>query len=1092
MTQDNWGDENLPKYQYKLNKKPKNMKKNLRYFMTLLLMMVASVGWADEESVTFSEKNYTNGQEISSYEGTNFSVTFDKGTNSNAPKYYTSGTAIRVYGGNTFTVSSDNTITDITLTFSSGEGTNAITADNGTYSDKTWTGSAKSVTFTVQGTTGHRRIAGIAVKYTTGGTSPCAKPTFSPAGGTYSTAQSVTLSTSTEGATIYYTIDGNDPTTNSNVYSVAIDVSANTTIKAFAAKDGYNDSEVAEATYTITQPKSISEVRAQGTGDVFTKGIVTSCSGTTGYIQDNGAAICVFGASLNVGDEVTVHGTLSTFNGLLEITQPEVVVLSNGNTVDPTVKTIAEINEDYANNNTLQGWLVKIEDATVTAINNQNTTISQDGNTIVVRNIDSSAEVAVGDIITLVGNIGCYNGAQIANPTDISKVSTGAPTINAEDVELAYNATSGEIAYTIDNPVDGVNLTASCTAEWISNITVESDKVTFTIPTTNEGTEPRTATVTLSYNGAEDKVVTVTQGVYVVDFATLPFEFDEGISAIEGTTGLTQEGLGTDYSSSPKLKFDNTGDYLILKINEEPGILTFDIKGNGFSGGTFTVQTSKDGSTYTELKSYTELSNTQSESIELNSDVRYVKWIYTSKSSGNVALGNIALAKPSNEGIITVAERNLDFDADEHNGTIVVEYTNIKAETAEIQFVDAVGETATYDWLTAELNSDKNINYNVSENTGEARTAYIKVYGVDNEDNDKYSALITITQAAPVIVGTDKYELVSDASSLADGDNIIIVKSDGTKGLSTTQNNNNRAAADVNKNNDDTITPTSEIEIITLEGNPQGWYLKVSGGYLYAASSSSNYLRTEENADDNAKAAITITDGSASIIFQGTNTRNVLRYNSGSDIFSCYGSASQSPVSIYKKVSDTPAKVHIKTATSGYTTLVSGEALDIVNLPDGLTAYYVTADGVSTEKVTLTKVTAAVPAETPLIFKGAVSTPYEIQIATGETTPLEGNKLAGYSYQPTNLTLNSAYILSGGEFHPTNAGTFPAGKAYLAVAVPTPSEAKNLTIVFGEGTGINNVNVNENESGKIFNLAGQQMKSAVKGVYIKNGRKYVK
>ena len=156
-----------------------------------------------------------------------------------------------------------------------------------------------------------------------------------------------------------------------------------------------------------------------------------------------------------------------------------------------------------------------------------------------------------------------------------------------------------------------------------------------------------------------------------------------------------------------------------------------------------------------------------------------------------------------------------------------------------------------------------------------------------------------------------------------------------------------------------------------------------------------------------------------------------------------------------------------------------------------MTAYYVAEGGVSTDKdkVTLTQVKAAVPAETPLIFKGAVSTPYEIPIATSGTA-LSDNQLAGSSTESTTFQNDGdAYILSGGEFHPTKAGTFPAGKAYLNVSAVN---AKALTISFAETNGINNVNVENNTNEKIFNLAGQQMKSAVKGVYIKNGRKYVK
>jgi hypothetical protein len=78
-----------------------------------------------------------------------------------------------------------------------------------------------------------------------------ATPTFNPAAGTYSTTQSVTLSTTTGGATIRYTTDGSTPTSSSTVYSTQITVSATTTLKAYASASGMTDSSVASATYTI-------------------------------------------------------------------------------------------------------------------------------------------------------------------------------------------------------------------------------------------------------------------------------------------------------------------------------------------------------------------------------------------------------------------------------------------------------------------------------------------------------------------------------------------------------------------------------------------------------------------------------------------------------------------------------------------------------------------------------------------------------------------------------------------------------------------------------------------------------------------------
>ena len=80
------------------------------------------------------------------------------------------------------------------------------------------------------------------------------KPTPSPAAGTYTSAQSVSLSCSKAGATIRYTTDGSDPTETSDVYSAPIDVTATTTIKAKAFKTAMTPSEITTALYTLRDP----------------------------------------------------------------------------------------------------------------------------------------------------------------------------------------------------------------------------------------------------------------------------------------------------------------------------------------------------------------------------------------------------------------------------------------------------------------------------------------------------------------------------------------------------------------------------------------------------------------------------------------------------------------------------------------------------------------------------------------------------------------------------------------------------------------------------------------------------------------------
>lgn len=131
-------------------------------------------GGSTTVSKDFSTQGYENGEVINNVSfDSNIDVVFNKGTNSNPPKYYDVGSAIRCYGGNYFTVSSSaGNITSIVFTFASGEDSNAINPNVGTYNSNTkkWTGEASSVIFTIGGTSGHRRVRSMSVTYSTPGT----------------------------------------------------------------------------------------------------------------------------------------------------------------------------------------------------------------------------------------------------------------------------------------------------------------------------------------------------------------------------------------------------------------------------------------------------------------------------------------------------------------------------------------------------------------------------------------------------------------------------------------------------------------------------------------------------------------------------------------------------------------------------------------------------------------------------------------------------------------------------------------------------------------------------------------------------------
>lgn len=199
----------------------------------------------------------------------------------------------------------------------------------------------------------------------------CATPTFTPAAGAYTSAQSVTIGCETAGATIYYTTDGTAPTTSSSVYSTAIPVSTTTTIKAMAAKAGNSNSDVATATYAIlahtgteADPYTVADARAAidanaGLTDVYATGIVSEI--VTAYNSDyknisfyistdgettsdqlqafrcEGIENVTDASQVQVGDIVVIKGNLTKYNSTYEFAQGnQLVSLQHSQKTTPT------------------------------------------------------------------------------------------------------------------------------------------------------------------------------------------------------------------------------------------------------------------------------------------------------------------------------------------------------------------------------------------------------------------------------------------------------------------------------------------------------------------------------------------------------------------------------------------------------------------------------------------------------------------------------------------------------------------------------------------------------------------------------------
>lgn len=149
-------------------------------FLTKMLLLFALVVgsvtsvWAEDftETITLSEQNYSNAQEVASTVGEVVTLTYDQGTSSTAPAYYNTGTGVRVYaGGKMIVTANNNVITKVVVTFNKNNNptismnSNGTTTSAGTSSPATWVGSATQVFFNVTNA-GHARIQKVEVTYT--------------------------------------------------------------------------------------------------------------------------------------------------------------------------------------------------------------------------------------------------------------------------------------------------------------------------------------------------------------------------------------------------------------------------------------------------------------------------------------------------------------------------------------------------------------------------------------------------------------------------------------------------------------------------------------------------------------------------------------------------------------------------------------------------------------------------------------------------------------------------------------------------------------------------------------------------------------
>lgn len=325
------------------------------------------------------------------------------------------------------------------------------------------------------------------------------------------------------------------------------------------------------------------------------------------------------------------------------------------------------------------------------------------------------------------------------------------------------------------------------------------------------------------------------------------------------------------------------------------------------------------------------------------------------------------------------------------------------------------------------------------------------------------------------------------------------------------QKSNNRAGVKISLDGNAAIMADGVESFVVEEGTKEGTFaLKSSNGYLYAASSSANNLKSQKTNDDNGSWAIAITSGTASVVAQGEITRNVMQfnYNNGSPIFSCYGSASQQPVSFYKKNGGftttysfcEPAGYMVTISSVGYATFSSNSksADEAVIIPEGVKAFTATY---ANKVVTLNEIEGGIiPAFEGVVLEGEPGTYFFEKTMYMGAAVADNDLWATGKYELSYEEMIDegaevyVYTLNNGSkgvnfYRMNEESKLGANKAYLRIAkAEFADEESSVSMRFGgDATLIESIHIVE--SNTYFDLQGRKVENPTNGLYIINGQK---
>ena len=929
------------------------------------------------------------------------------------------------------------------------------------------------------------------ITYEESASTVCATPTFSPAAGAVAYNTSVAISCATDEATIYYTTNGDTPTTSSSVYSSPIAITSAQTIKAIAVKDGLTNSEVGSAAYTIKTPDAPTfspdeGMVIQGTSLTLSSEAGTTIRYTTDETTPTNSVGTLYTSPITINSTQTIKAvaydgggntssvvskTYTVFVGdivTFDATSDTGTSLSKNKVSFTTSATESSVFKFYKNSTTTftatDGKIKRIEFTGVTGYAISNMTAS----TGTLNTSDSPNGVWTGNVTSVTFTASTAQARATLIKVYVAK--TAAPTFSVSEGEYS-SAQSVTISCATDGAAiyyttDGSTPTSSSTA--YSSPILVTETMTLKAIAINDGIESAVTSATYTMNRPAAPTFDVAGGVFDEAF-DLHLTATDGATIYYTTDGTTPTTGSSVYSTKVAISAATT---MVKAIAVKNG-LTSDVS----------------SATYTYDARTTPTFTLSSKAVDLKVNVEGSVTLTTNHDGTITATSSDGTHMPVSYNTSTKVCTFTANQAGDYTITFSATGGTLYKDAEDVVTVSVTKKASTI-VLTPSFSS-KDIHVTTSGSlTGVAQYNSSNIAGatVTYSSSDETVATINASGAVTFLkagsttltasyAGDDEYE-ESEATYVLD----LIDTTPQETEVEITLNNTFfgcTAFTQWSSSYEDSYSGVKDNVTVTYDkGSASAMYINSTGIRLY----------NDNTFSISAPTGYTIIE----IALEGATGFDANLVAEGLENGTWKGEAPEVEITgNTNKNNMTKATVTLaETAaigTAGYTTYV---AKHDISFPDGVTAYIATTKTAETLRLTEK---ASVPEGTAIILKGGAGT---YAMPTIKTSPddVKGNLLLASDGSVTGgsgiyaLSLKNSVV----GFYPVSSEvTIPAGKAYLNLG---GGSVKGFTFEFEEDDAdgiaeIENGKLKVENEGAVYNLSGQRINKMQKGINIVNGKK---